>query len=34
MPLVDASGFADINIGIFLILSASSLSAYGIVMAG
>jgi len=32
--LHDISVFADVNVGIFFILSASSLGVYGIVMAG
>lgn len=34
MPMHNLSVFADINVGIFFILSASSLGAYGVVMAG
>jgi len=30
----NSSVFADLNIGIFFVLSASSLGTYGIVMAG
>jgi len=34
IPLNDISVFADVNVGIFFILSSSSLGVYGIVMAG
>jgi len=34
VPLHNLSVFADINVGIFFILSSSSLGVYGIVMAG
>jgi NADH-quinone oxidoreductase subunit H len=34
IPTHNLAVFADINVGIFLVLSASSLGVYGIVMAG